>query len=557
MSRLPIRAKLTAAFVLATAAVFAGAGLLLYAHLRTSLDRALDQGLRARAADVTALVQQADTGLSQAHRPAAGGVAQVLTFDGRVFDETPGLGHRPLLSAAELARAQTAGVIVPRTRENTRLFALPVRGQGQRLVVVVGASLHERDQALGALRSELLIAGPLALIAVGLIGYLVAAGALRPVERIRRHADAISDRDLSERLPVPRARDELARLGTTLNDMLTRIERGVRRERGLIADAAHELRSPLSLLRAEVELALEGHRSTDELLAALRSVGEEADRLSQLAEDLLLLARIDEGELPLREQTVHLPELLESVAARFARRAADAGRHIAVEAEDISIEADRLRLEQALGNLVQNALRHGAGAIRIHTRLRGESIELHVADEGPGIPSEFAAVAFERFTRADEARSGAGSGLGLAIVKAIAEAHVGTVGLEPEAAGADVYLSLPSIARSAVRSDDDADANGRARVPTRFHRQRWPIFWRPLTGPHLAAGSDPSVLPGPVLIADRSNDRLLVVDPQAGSSGSSHDPATCARDRPAASPTTPSSPPTASRSSPPRKTTSS
>jgi len=226
-----------------------------------------------------------------------------------------------------------------------------------------------------------------------------------------------------------------------VEDLTVRVGRG---EQGVLADASHELRTPLSLLRAEVELALEAPRSKHELLAALRSVGEEADRLSQLAEDLLLLNRIDEGLLPIRSETIEVDELLDGIATRFRLRAGEAGRRIETDGRGLRIGADRPRLEQALGNLVENALRYGSGTVRLFGVRREARIEIHVTDEGEGLPAGFASRAFERFSRADEVRSSAGSGLGLAIVRAIAEAHDGTALVVHRLdRGTDICLSLP------------------------------------------------------------------------------------------------------------------
>ncbi len=451
MIRLPLRVRLTLIFAVAMAVVLAGVGFLLYDRLAASLDRTINQSLRARAADVSALVAQADTGLRDAPRRsyagAGGGFAQVLDSRGRIFDQTAGLARTPLLSPSQLTHARRVHVVVVDAHsegDEVRLLATPIQAQGQRLVVVVGAPLGLRDEALSGLLNELLMGGPIALLLASLIGYLVAAGALRPVERMRVRADAISDRHLAERLPVSKARDEIGRLGKTLNAMLARIESGVRREREFLADASHELRTPLSLLRAEVELALEAPHTNDELLLALRSIGEETDRLSQLAEDLLLLNRIDEGSLPLRRQPIQLGELFGGVAARFESRAAAEGRRVVTDGQGLRSSVDRLRLEQALGNLVENALRYGAGTVRVFAVEHERELRIHVTDEGEGLPPGFGVHAFERFSRADEARNSTGSGLGLAIVKAVAEAHGGTVaaGNTPEG-GADISLSLP------------------------------------------------------------------------------------------------------------------
>jgi signal transduction histidine kinase len=226
--------------------------------------------------------------------------------------------------------------------------------------------------------------------------------------------------------------------------MLERIEDGVKRERAFLADASHELRTPLSLLRTEVELALEAPHTNDELLVALRSIGEETDRLSQLAEDLLLLNRIDEGLLPLHRESIALDELLASVATRFQRRAGETGRQIHTTGHRLLLSGDPLRLEQALGNLVENALRYGAGTVRLFAAAQATKLEIHVTDEGDGLPVDFAPRAFERFSRANQTRS-AGAGLGLAIVKAIAEAHGATVSIANTTQGrADICLSFPA-----------------------------------------------------------------------------------------------------------------
>ena len=421
------------------AVVFTVAGFFLYDHLATSLDRTLAQGLRARAADITLLVKQADAGLRESSfRPGkASSFAQVLDARGRIFDHTPGLGTTSLLTRAQFTAAERAPLIVTRTQssgEAIRLFAQPVRAQDRPLVVVVGTPLASRDDALATLLTELLVGAPIALLLASLLGYVVAAGALRPVERMRTRVTEISASRLGDRLPVPPTGDEVSRLGETLNDLLARIETAIDRERSFVADASHELRTPLAHLKAEVELALEGRRGRGELETALRSVATETDRLAQLAEDLLLLARVEEGTLPIRRHDVPVSELLDGIAHRFERRAHDSAREIEVVANGAHVSVDRLRIEQALGNLVENALRYGKGTIR----LAADGQTLRVSDEGAGFAPGFAPRAFERFSRADESRGPGGAGLGLAIVAAVAEAHGGSASVT----GATVTIRL-------------------------------------------------------------------------------------------------------------------
>ena len=452
MKALPIRVRLTLAFAAAIGAVLAAGGFLLYHHLANSLDRTLDQSLRARSADVAAIVRQGDPGLREAPpapiADATASFAQVLDSRGTVRDHSPGLEPQPLLAGPLFRRAQARTVLITRAHRlgaDVRLLATPVGAANQKLVLVVGAPLRSRDQTLANLRSELLVGGPAALLLASLIGYLVAGAALRPVERMRTRAAAITEQHLSERLPVPPTNDEIARLGATLNQMLDRLERAVKRERSFVADASHELRAPLALIRTEVDLALDLPRDAGELQAALRSIGEESDRLSQLADDLLLLARLDDGELPLRKEPLDVHDLLHDVAERFRRRTSDDGRRIHVDAPKIGVDADHVRLEQALVNLVENAIRHGAGTIRLSASSTADGVEIHIADEGPGFDNAVADTAFERFTRGDHARSSGGAGLGLAIVKAIVDAHEGTVVVSTAAArGADVVLTLPA-----------------------------------------------------------------------------------------------------------------
>jgi signal transduction histidine kinase len=260
---------------------------------------------------------------------------------------------------------------------------------------------------------------------------------------MRRRAAEISAARPGERLPVPESGDELERLGATLNQMLARLEAALERERGFVAEAGHELRTPLSLLRTELDFALHHAEDEQELRSALRSASAETDRLVQLAGDLLLIASTENGHIPLRREAFPARVLLESVRNRYAWRAADEDRELSVCAGDLVLHGDRLRLEQALGNLVENALRHGAGVIELSAHSANGRAELHVTDRGGGFPAAFVGHAFDRFSRADESHSGGGAGLGLAIVDAIARAHGGSAGVSDEPGLADVWISLP------------------------------------------------------------------------------------------------------------------
>jgi signal transduction histidine kinase len=316
-------------------------------------------------------------------------------------------------------------------------------------VVLTGTSLDDRNEALGNLRTILLVGGPVALLLASLAGYIVAFGALRPVEAMRRRAAAISAAEPQQRLPLPEAHDELHRLGETLNEMLGRLEVALERERAFVDDASHELRTPLALHKTELELALRYAKTEEEWRAAITSAIEEVDRLSALAEDLLVLARSEEGKLALHLRTVRVSDLLGGVRERFAARIDGSGRSLVVEpADGLTIDGDPVRLEQALTNLVENAIEHGGGEITIRASRAAGDLEIHVEDRGPGFPPDFLDRAFERFSRPDQARGGDGTGLGLAIVEAIARAHRGSAhAANRDGAGADVWIELPADRR--------------------------------------------------------------------------------------------------------------
>jgi signal transduction histidine kinase len=405
MSRVPLRLRLTLAFAVAMAVVLATAGWFVYVRVADDLAGALDQELRQRAQDVSALVAQ-DGSLSRGGTALVEhgeSFAQLVSSDGRVLDSTPPIGSSLLLTPAQLAAARDERVFVnrpsvPGLDEPARLLALPVA----RGVLVVGGTRENRAETLRSLRTAFLIGGPVALLLASLAGYVLAGAALRPFEA------------------------------------------GVERERRFVANASHELRTPLALLKTELELALRRGRNREELEQTIRSAAAESDRLGRLADDLLLLARSDDGRLPLRLEPVDVDDLLGSVATRFRPRADAEQRSLGVG--DLSarvVVADRLRLEQALGNMVDNAFVHGAGAVRLTAVSQNGSVELHVADEGPGFPPDFLGRAFERFSRAGEARARGGSGLGLAIVDTVARAHRGSAhAANRDGGGADVWMTL-------------------------------------------------------------------------------------------------------------------
>ena len=439
MNRVPIRVRLTLGFALAMAVVLAVVGLFVYRRVAGELLASVDQSLAAQARE--------EIGSGSVDPDAVSGptLAQLFGPRGELRRSQPA-GLAPLASRRTIADA-FGGRSVWFNRElaqrngEWRILARPAPSRNG--VAVVARSLGPRDESLDHLRHELLIFLPLALLAASLGGYALAAGALRPVEVLRRRAAAVTPGEPSS-LPVPPARDEISRLAHTLNDMLARLHAAFEHERRFVADASHELRTPLALLQTELDLALRRPRSNEELENALRSAAEETQRLSRLADDLLLIARADQGPLPMRREVVAAGDLLEDAATRFANSASSLGRELLVEPTDLHVDADPLRVGQALVNLVDNALAHGDGAVELRAEQHDGVVELHVSDSGPGFPEDFRARAFDRFSRADEARSRGGSGLGLSIVEVVARAHGGSTGLRNRpSGGADVWLSLP------------------------------------------------------------------------------------------------------------------
>lgn len=444
MSRIPIRLRLTLAFTVAMAVVLAAMSLFVYERVGSALLASIDQSLRAQTVDAARL----DRGRRDLDSAAGGGIAQVVQADGRVISsDPPGL---PGVVAPREARRIAAGERSLRSqhlaglKERWRVLMEPTSVHGRPAALVVARSFESRDETLDHLVDELLVAGPLALLLAAVAGYGLAAAALRPVEAMRARAEAISASTPGARLPKPAARDEVSRLAETLNEMLARLEASLEHERRFVADASHELRTPLALLKAELEVALRRRRTREELENALRSASEETDRLTRLAEDLLLIARSDAGQLPIRREQVRVAEILEIVAERFSGLATERGRPLEiVEPDGLVVDADPVRLEQALENLVANALAHGGGRVVLSAQPRDGLVELHVQDDGPGFPPAFIAGAFDRFSRSDNSRSGAGSGLGLSIVVLIAKAHGGAVGAENrDSGGADVWIAV-------------------------------------------------------------------------------------------------------------------
>jgi signal transduction histidine kinase len=448
VSSLPIRIRLTLPFALAMVGVLVAMGVFVYFRVSNALLATIDTNLHAQMSESEGHLRAGSHALLDQDTAAGPTVAQLLSSGGAVLLSDPA-NPTPFLSQSDRRKALDGHAVwssrsLPGLKDDWRLLAEPVNLPDGRGVLVIARSLKEREDSLHRLAREFLLSGPLALLLAIGAGYGLAAAALRPVEAMRRRAAAVTAETPGQRLPVPRSRDEISRLAETLNDMLDRLEAAFEHERRFLADASHELRTPLALLRTELELALRRPRTHAELVAALRSASEETERMTQLAQDILLIARSDEEGIPIRREPIEASTFLDRIARRFEPRAAELGRNVSVgPSDDVVLDVDPARLEQAIGNLVENALSHGKGPVSLFANRSNGSVELHVADEGDGFPPEFAARAFDRFSRANEGRGPGGTGLGLAIVELIARAHGGTASVgSRDGGGADVWITL-------------------------------------------------------------------------------------------------------------------
>jgi two-component system OmpR family sensor kinase len=401
---------------------------LLYVVLDRQLSDALDADLAVRSQDLVATVRAGDRGVL-ANDP----LVQLYGPDGALLISSPSVNgaDQRLLSPRE---ARDIGEPVRATtslRLDGARTAVPVRLLSQRItpggmVLTVGVSEQPVEAARDRLLLVLLLVGPVLAGLLAWAGRLVVHAALRPVDTLTREAAAISSLDTDRRLPTVPGDDEIARLARTLDGMLTRLRAAFARERAFVDDASHELRTPVAVLRGELELALSATDDPAEVERSLRAALREAERLTQLAEDLLLLARQQAGAAVVNREPVDLLDLASAEAGRLQRAL---GLRIDVSGDPVVVPADPQRLQQVLANLARNSATAGATRAQIRLAPGRDTIAVEVADDGPGFPAGILDQAFDRFVRGDEVRTrgAGGAGLGLAIVRGVAAAHGGSV----------------------------------------------------------------------------------------------------------------------------------
>jgi signal transduction histidine kinase len=444
MSRLPLRLQVALAFTATTALVLAALGFVVYRSLESALEDQAWERLSRQLTTLSELPPDDQPPAVAAVEPPA--FAQVLTSTGDLEASSPQVTSAAIsadqIPAADEMVQLTSAVRLDGENELEQAIVL-VRNDGD-TVLLVGTSREDVFDTLQTVLVTLLLGCLGALLLAAALGYVVAGTALRPVERMREQASRISAARSGERLPLPESHDEIHRLGLTLNAMLDRLEAGLQRERRFVGEAGHELRTPLALLRMEIDVALSAPRTNDELLDALRSAGEEVDRLIRLSEDLLQLASSGADQAPVHP-TLHVRELLAAVAARCEPAFVAAGRTLLVDADPaLEVAGDRDRLDRVLTNLVDNALRHGAGDVHLTAEDDPDSVRIQVTDAGDGVPAAVRDTAFEPFTLASTARTTGGNGLGLAIVRSIVVAHGGDVSFsDGDLGGTVVTVSIP------------------------------------------------------------------------------------------------------------------
>jgi two-component system OmpR family sensor kinase len=454
-----IRIRLALIFALASALVIVVGSVIYMKVLTHELHTTIDSGLTVQAQDIRSALGNGSSparALASASELQREDLAQIYSPAGRLLASSPNAGTAPLLDATSFHRALKSELvedptvrIAPgdHTTEHVRLMATAADMPGGRGVIVVGTNLVWTDAALDHISDTASWAGPIVVALAALAAWLLAAAALRPVERMRKQAAAMSAEQGTSTIAVPHTGDELAALARTINDLLVRLQDALSRERAFVADAGHELRTPLAILCAELELASHPGRSAAELHDAVLHAADESERLARLAADLLVLARDDAGPAAVREPTV-LKDIVDAATAQVASRAAGAGVTVRPHVTtSLVADIDPLRVRRLLDNLLDNALRYlpGGGTITVEADAVQDQLRITVADDGPGFPPAFLPYAFERFRRADasRARDRGGAGLGLAIVKSIAEAHGGAASAEnrPEG-GARIVVTM-------------------------------------------------------------------------------------------------------------------
>ena len=401
---------------------------------------------------------------------------QVLDESGRIGRKSDNLKHVQLPISLNALKNASMGLVTFETNRSLgdtplRIVTLPVTEKNQSMrIVQVASSLEDVEDALNTLFLILVITVPSALILTSLGGQFLAYKALKPVDQITQTARMITSQNLNQRITPPKVKDEISRLIETFNEMITRLDQSFRQIKQFSSDASHELKTPLTILRGEVEVALRKERTPPEYQKVLKSNLEEVHRMAQIVEDLLLLSRADNGEIQLNRKEINLSEILNEMVpqARFLAQPQNLLLQSLLPEEKITILGDSLRIRELLLNLIENAVKYSEDGGRVTIQLskqnsaapreKGENgfAEIRVTDTGIGIAKEDQERIFDRFFRVDKARSReqGGSGLGLSICKWIVEAHQGKITVESNLRkGSSFIVLLPLYHASWLKRD--------------------------------------------------------------------------------------------------------
>jgi signal transduction histidine kinase len=443
-STVRVRTTVVATAVVGVALVAAAIGLM--SVLRQSLFDNVQLSARVRADDVVGLLE-AGTAPTELvlEDDEQETLVQVLDAEGEVLVAAPAsIAREPMPAPAQGSRQRVDDLLARPGQPYLVVSEVVDDRPGARLTVVVARQLGPLERTLSSVLGLLVVGVPVLLLVVAITTWAVVGRALRPVEAIRTEVANISEAGLDRRVPEPSGEDEIARLARTMNGMLARLEASRDRQRRLVSDASHELRSPIATMRHQLEVAL-AHPEQADLPALGADLLSEDLRLQQIVDDLLLLARFDEGG-PVRRAPVDVDDLVVAEARRLRSRAL-----VEVDATAIAparVEADVSQLARVVRNLTDNAERHAAARVALKLGVEGTEAVLTVDDDGAGLPPEQRDRVFDRFTRLDgaRARDTGGAGLGLAIVAEVVRAHGGRVVVgEAPTGGARFEVRLPAV----------------------------------------------------------------------------------------------------------------
>lgn len=439
-----VRVALAATAVTALAVGLAAAGLV--TAVRGTLRERIRERAETSVAEVAAVLEGgAPPGEVMLAPPAGAMFVQVIGPDGHVVAGPPAPPSSEKIVVPVPVEGGLVTVDRPFGDAPVDVTFRSVGAPDGDYTVVAMSPLDEVERSVDALVGVLRFALPGLVLAVGGVAWLVAGRALRPVEAIRAEVEAVRGSTIHRRVPEPGTGDEVDRLARTMNAMLDRLESSSRRQRQFVADASHELRSPVAAMRTELEVALLRPERAD-WTAVAAGVLEEETRLEALVDDLLLLAALDDGPAPGHGTTASPPGAVDlaDVVATESRRARRVP--VTVTAERAVVAGDRRELARAVGNLLDNAARHATSTVAVTVAASGGRAVVHVDDDGPGIPPADRERVFDRFTRLEPARTraGGGAGLGLALVRRIAERHGGRAAAgESPAGGARLTVEVP------------------------------------------------------------------------------------------------------------------